>query len=83
MINENTNSVVLSNTETVASVLSQPNTNGTTLDNKLTNLEVIDNLELPNARVEGLWVDLIVPWDIDAIWSYVSLIKSNVILTNV
>jgi len=82
MINKDTYSTILSNGVSASVSMTQPVTNSTTLANRVAVSSTLDNIPLPDARIEGLWVASVLPWTIDAIWSYVAIVKSNAQLTN-
>ena len=82
MINKDTYSTVLSNGVSASVSMTQPATNSTTLANRTAVSGTLDNIPLPDIRTEGLWVTSVLPWTIDAIWSYVAIVKSNAQLTN-
>ena len=83
MINKDTYSTVLTNGVSASVSMTQPVTNSTTLANRTAVSSTLDNIALPDTRTEGLWVASVLPWAIDAIWSYVSIVKSNAQLTNI
>jgi len=83
MINKDTYSTVLSNGVSASVSMTQPATNSTTLANRTAVSGTLDNIPSPDTRIEGLWVASVLPWTIDAIWSYVSIVKSNAQLTNI
>jgi hypothetical protein len=82
MINLPTVPASVTNETTATAVLSPLGTIDASLDNETTVLSPVDNIPLPNARIEGLWVASVFPWDIKDIWSYESVAKSNVPVTN-
>ena len=82
MINQGTNSTTLANGVSASVSMTQPATNSTTLANRTAVSSTLDNILSPDTRTEGLWVTSVLPWTIDAIWSYVSIVKSNAQLTN-
>ena len=73
ILNNNTvAATVLNNATTPTSVGNQTNVSPT----------VIDNEELTTARVEGLWVDRVSPWQLSDIWQFQAVNRSNVLVTN-
>lgn len=71
------------NNSTVLSGVLTGNTTDTGITNFVTAPSAVTAKELPNARIEGLWVANIFPWQLDNIWGYVSIVKSNVAIQNI
>ena len=42
----------------------------------------INQDDLDTARIEGLWVERVSPWQLEDIWNFVSLARSNTTITN-
>jgi hypothetical protein len=83
MVNEGTNSTALTNTTTVAGSLTGLGTNATAFSNVPTATRTVDNIELPNVRSIFLWHEKTKPWELSEPWTYESVVKSNVEITNI
>lgn len=76
-----TNAAVANQTTTVAGVLS-PIVTTATPDNQSTAVVTVTAPDISTARVEGLWMSFNLPWEMTEPWSYVSLVQSNTLVTN-
>jgi len=82
MQNEGTTDTLLTNKTTTGVALSLAETNDTLVTNATTVPSTIDNIDL-GTRIDGLWVTLVQPWELDEPWTFEAILKSNTILTNV
>jgi hypothetical protein len=83
MVNEGTNSTALTNTTMVVGLLTGLSTSATALSNVPTVAGTVDNVELPNVRSIFLWHEKTKPWELSEPWTYESVVKSNVEITNI
>ena len=82
MQNEGTTDTLLTNKTTVGASLTAQSTNSTSVTSEVTVPSTIDNIDL-GTRIDGLWVTLVQPWELEEPWTFEAILKSNTILTNV
>jgi len=62
-------------------MINEPTT-PTSVTNQTVTPTSINNLPIPTTRVEELWMESVLPWQLDLIWEYEPIIKSNTEVTN-